>query len=184
MRRFIALPLSSEARRGAGRAVKVLQRGRWAMRWVAEVNRHLTLKFLGDQPLPRLDFSGIKPFELKFKGLGAFPDRLLPRSVWLGLKGDLKSFYRLAKLVNDEPVFPHITLGRTKPEMGRKQRLELGKIITKNRVLDIPQVWLVDRVAVYQSRLTPAGSVYTIKASYVFPGGGQSDPLSNLSHNR
>lgn len=164
------------------RVVKLLQRGRWPIRWEPEEKWHVTINFLGNQEPPPLDFSGIQPFELKLKGLGAFPDLLLPKTVWLGVKGDLKSFYKLAKKITDEPVRPHITLGRIKPEMGRKQRLELGKIIAKNRILNIPQTWLVDRVCLYDSRLTPGGSIYTIKASYVFPGGSQNCSVSHPGH--
>jgi 2'-5' RNA ligase len=116
-----------------------------------------------------------EPFELKFKGLGAFPDLLLPRTVWLGLKGDLKSFYRLAKSITDKTVQPHITLGKIKSEMGCKQRLELGKIISKNLTLDIPQTWFVDKVCVYESKLTDRVSTYQVKFSQRFEKQNQKD---------
>jgi len=44
----------------------------------------------------------IRPFQLGFKGLGSFPDLLVPRIVWLGVNGDLKSLHRLRKLVVGE----------------------------------------------------------------------------------
>ncbi len=170
MRLFIAFPLSDEARRAVKKAVKKLERGHWAVRWEPEEKWHLTLKFLGEvediesvTEQAEAACEDIAPFTLKFKGLGAFPDLLLPRTVWLGLKGDLKSFYKLSKKLSDEVIQPHITLGRIKPEMGRKERLELGKIISKNLTLDIPQTWFVDRVCVYESQLSEKGSSYRVK---------------------
>ena len=186
MRIFIALPLTDEDRRGVKKVVKYLERGRWAVAWEPEEKWHLTLAFLGEvsdiEPVLAAVASACKnmsPFTLKFKGLGAFPDLLLPKVVWLGLKGDLKSLYKLVKNLRgeldgagidfDHKVFrPHITLGRIKTSMSRKQRLELGKIISKNRILDIPQTWLVDKVVVYESRLTPSGSDYRICQEYGF----------------
>jgi 2'-5' RNA ligase len=182
MRLFIALPLSDQARRAVKKIVKKLERGHWAVSWEPEEKWHLTIDFLGEveklEPVIKKVESACQntePFELKFKGLGAFPDLLLPRTVWLGLKGDLKSFYKLTKSITDKTVHPHITLGRIKPEMGRRQRLELGKIITKNRILDIPQTWLVDRVCVYESKLTDRGSTYQVKFSQRFEKQNQKD---------
>ncbi len=192
MRLFIALPLDEEAKRGVAKVIKKLQRGYWPVAWVAEDKWHVTAAFCGEiqeekvEEVVKVVEAGVKeirPFTLGFKGLGAFPDLLLPRVIWLGLNGDLKSLYQLVKQIrtglkkaginfDEKTVRAHVTLGRIKETSSRKQRLELGKIITKNRVLDIPQKWLVEKVMVYD----------TIKSSYVIKGGSQLSFVSNFGN--
>jgi len=184
MRLFVGIPLDEEARRGVERIVKKLKRGHWPVRWEKAEKWHVTLAFLGDDKrdldsLSRLSSAvrkgvrEIKAFEVGFKGLGAFPDWFLPRIVWMGLKGDLKSMGRMYKKVREElekkgfefdrkPFRGHITLGRVKKDAKRKHRLELGKYLKKQRELEIPQKWLVDRVVIYESELGSEGSGYKV----------------------
>jgi len=114
-----------------------------------------------------------KQFELGLKGLGSFPDLLLPKIVWVSLKGDLMSLHRLAREIRLElekagidfqgsKFLPHVTFGRVKPEARRKERLEMGKEIGKMIKMEIPQRWVVDRVVVYESVLKPGGSEYKV----------------------
>jgi 2'-5' RNA ligase len=182
MRLFVGIPLDEEARRGVGKVVKKLKRGHWPVRWEKENKWHMTLAFVGEIEAGELGrvvravkrgAGGIKRFEVRFKGLGAFPGWLLPRIVWMGLKGDLKRMARVYKGVRGEleregfefdkkPFRGHITLGRVKKEAKRKHRLELGKYLKKQAELEIPQRWLVDRVVIYESQLGSAGSEYKV----------------------
>jgi len=185
MRLFVGIPLSEEARRGIVKAVKKIRRGHWLVKWQEPEKWHVTLAFLGEVKKERVKevveavsrgVEAVEAFEVRFKGWGGFPDWLLPRVIWLGLKGDLKSMARLQKRVRQEleekglefdkkPFKGHMTLGRVKPEMKRKQRLELGKYLKKKRELEIPQKWWVDKVEVYESRLKTEGAEYKVVAS-------------------
>lgn len=182
MRLFVGIPLDEEARRGVEKVVKKLKRGHWPVRWEKPEKWHVTVAFLGNDKLALKSLAslssavkrgvrGIEPFEIRLKGLGSFPDLVLPRVVWLGLKGDLKSMARIYKGVREElrklklefdekPFRPHVTLGRVSKEAKRKQRLELGKYLQKHREMKILQQWRVDRVVIYESRLKPSGSEY------------------------
>jgi 2'-5' RNA ligase len=193
MRVFIGLPLDKEARRGVEKEIKHLQRGHWPVRWEKEANWHSTVAFLGsieEDLLEKLKQAvkrgagGIRPLKLEFKGWGSFPDLFLPRVVVLMLKGDLKQLFKLVKQIRSEldkvgiaydtkPFRAHLTVGRVEKWAKRKQRIELGKILSKNRNLEIPQQWLVDRAVVYESRPTSEGSEYHELASITFAGTGR-----------
>jgi 2'-5' RNA ligase len=180
MRLFVGIPLDEEARRGVEKVVKKLKRGHWPVKWEKPEKWHVTVAFLGELTETEIDkvikavekgVRGIKPFEIRLKGLGSFPDLVLPRVVWLGLKGDLKNMARIYKGVREElrklklefdekPFRAHVTLGRVSKEARRKQRLELGKYLQKHREMKIWQQWRVEKVAVYESRLKPSGSEY------------------------
>jgi len=123
----------------------------------------------------------ISPFEISFKGLGCFPDYDQPRVIWLGLKGDLKSLAKLQKNVCAEIIkiaeslydctpkrilmglrrsfSAHITLGRIKKARFREKR-EIGRQLKKLRICDLQSKTLIDRVVIYESKLSRLGSRY------------------------
>lgn len=114
---------------------------------------------------------GIESFTVAFKGLGGFPDLVLPQVIWVGLKGDLKSLAKIYKEVrselkqlgftlDDKPFVPHVTLGRIRRDTRMKQRQEIGKQLDKLRKMNIAQQLMVNRVVVYESKLTRVGSDY------------------------
>jgi RNA 2',3'-cyclic 3'-phosphodiesterase len=117
---------------------------------------HLSLKFLGDITVSKVNdllekmrsaVEGIAPFDLTFKGLGAFPKPDNPRVIWIGVIAP-ENLELIAKRIEDgcadlgfkkeeRPFSPHITLSRVKfvrdrqglPELfGSFQATEFGKI--------------------------------------------------------
>ena len=182
MRIFVGMPLDEEASRGVEKAIKEIKRGHWPVRWESKEKWHTTAAFMGDLESEEVKLAvkavkegvrGVRPFELRFKGWGGFPDLFLPGVVWLGLKGDLRSMHRLVKQIRNEldkaglvfdkkPFRGHMTIGRVERLAKRKQRLELGRYLKKKRQLSIEQRWLVDKAVVYESRLGSAGSDYRV----------------------
>jgi len=182
MRVFVGVLLDKEAGRGVEKVINKVRRGHWPVRWVDKEKWHVTMAFVGQGSKSKVEqvvgavrkgAKEIKPFEVGFKGLGAFPDLFLPRVVWMGLKGDLKSMFGLVKGVREElervsiefdkkPFRSHVTVGRVERLAKRKQRLELGKYLQKKRQLDVPQQWRVDRVVVYESKMGSVGFEYRI----------------------
>ena len=103
-----------------------------------EADAHLTLAFLGE--VDHADLASVcravaeasapfSPFELRIRGLGAFPDPARPRVVWAGIEGDLETLGALQRaLVSglskagyrpaDDRFHPHVTLGRVKGGRG------------------------------------------------------------------
>lgn len=100
------------------------------LRWTPPRNWHLTLRFLGNVPAPRipqlttaLAEVAFAPFTLAVGRAGAFPARGAPRVVWLGLARGAKECAALAGAINaalaplgfapeGRPFAPHLTLAR------------------------------------------------------------------------
>ncbi|HXV18915.1 MAG TPA: RNA 2',3'-cyclic phosphodiesterase [Candidatus Omnitrophota bacterium] len=176
-RLFIAVDLTEEIRRELGALIGSLKRLGADVRWSPENNLHLTLKFLGDTPETRIGeivealgviASGRAPFSASFGGLGAFPDTKNPRILWAGLVSGLTEMndlalavetrmFRLGFAKEERPFSPHLTLGRVRTS---GNTASLSQVIENSGYrLDLQLV--VDHVTLYQSVLTPGGSVYS-----------------------
>src|SRR5688572_22175594 len=93
IRTFIAVEISPSV---TGRAAQLIDRLRVAaaeVNWVHTPHLHLTLKFLGDVPdtetpdicrVVQQVAAQFEPFEVTFRGVGAFPDIHKPRTLWIG----------------------------------------------------------------------------------------------------
>lgn len=187
MRVFIALDLTSEARREIEKFLKRLEKKHWKVKWEKPEKVHLTLAFLGSIKEEKLDLikktcqqvtKVTASFIVSFKGFGCFPDFDFPRLVWLGLKGDLKSLASLQKKLRDQlkdlgfktekrPFKPHLTLGRIKRARVRERR-EIGRQIKALRKIDFKSQWLVDKLVLYESKCLPEGSVYKKIKEFTF----------------
>ena len=113
--------------------------------------------------------SAVKPFELRFAGVGAFPKPESPRVVFLGStdepKGSISKLHDLleAELVDmglprDGQRFkPHLTLARVRAQ---DKIGELTEVISRFNDFEAG-VSLVEEMSVYLSELTSSGPVYT-----------------------
>ena len=147
------------------------------VKWVKPENMHLTLLFFGSISLEELDrikevlsnsIPGIKPFSIRLKSLGTFPDPSRPRVLWVGVREGSDSLESLYKRVRDSLKFmkikeaerefhPHLTLGRFKsPRVNRELRSLLGEYRDFEFGEDV-----VDRVILFKSDLKPDGPIYT-----------------------
>src|SRR5260370_29025264 len=113
--------------------------------WSREENLHLTLKFLGDTPVSRIEAllqaakraaSNAVPFELIVSGAGAFPPRGQPRVLWIGIEDLSGQLRKLQQALENEcgkqgfaldlrPLQPHLTLARPLRPQGSRQLPEL-----------------------------------------------------------
>lgn len=146
-----------------------------AVRWVRPEAIHLTLRFLGNVQIDKLDdisrgidqvASQTSPFSLTLDKLGCFPNPRRPRVIWIGLAGDIEQLETLQNSVEvmlspmgweleKRGFHPHLTLGRVKDS--RKvieARLPWGEVLARGR---IP----VEEMHLIQSQLNPGGAVYT-----------------------
>lgn len=106
------------------------------------------------------------PFDLTFDGLGFFPERGSPRVLWLGIREGFDELRRIhtALLERDlrraqseranEPFTPHLTLARFRDRVRRPKVAEIARIPASAGPTRI------DRVTLYESRLSPAGPTY------------------------
>jgi 2'-5' RNA ligase len=142
--------------------------------WVAPASLHVTLRFLGEVPdseIPHLrdafaDPFDLAPFEVEWRGLGAFPLPRHPKALWMGVVRGAGQLGRLEAEVSSrlngtvatvtQPFRPHLTLGRIKiPGAG----IDWTKVLQNVDVRGVTS--LVDHVTLYQSRLSAKGPQYT-----------------------
>ena len=144
------------------------------VRWVAEGNWHVTLKFLG--PCEQSRLNGIcsmmlkavpfLPFRLEIGGIGAFPSNRSARIIWVGA-GDIDGRAREVHRVLDRAAVrygiarekrrysPHVTVGRAR----KKPVLIPVEMVERYRdtiTMD------VDHVLLFKSELTRSGAVYSV----------------------
>lgn len=183
-RMFIAIELPDNLVRAIEKLQNSLRRaipGR-AAKWVSPEGIHLTLKFLGDVQVSRIDevvremraaLEGHQSFYLNVEGLGCFPNLRNPRVLWLGLTGGVRELAALQNDIEqfvaplgfpteDRPFHPHLTLARTAREARRDEIAAIGQ--AAERGVGTLGGWRVDGVSLMRSQLRPSGAVYTQEA--------------------
>ena len=184
-RLFIAVDLDGRTRAAVAQIAATLRERtpfaapagtiRLRVTWVPADRLHLTVEFLGEvesdveqrttavlgEPIP------IAPFDLSFDGLGMFPESGPPRVLWLGIGGglaDLKRLHvslreRLSLAADSRDGFnPHLTLARFRDRARRSDLREIAGV----KAFAGP--CRIDRVTLYESRLSPSGPAYTALA--------------------
>jgi 2'-5' RNA ligase len=155
------------------------------IRWSDPGQFHLTLRFIGE--VAQGEFYEIgealvhvrhAPFELALKGLGQFPPRGAPHTLWVGVDdptGALASLRRRieraladAGLDPERRKFtPHVTLGRFQ---GLPADERLASYFFRRNLFRTDR-FPVSSFALYASQLRPEGSLYTLEAEYDFVTG-------------
>jgi 2'-5' RNA ligase len=182
LRTFIAIRLDAELEENLGRTQDRLreQMAPRSVRWVRPGGIHLTLKFLGDTPLDKVDEVKVAlvraagqgaPFTFSVAGLGCFPNARRPRVVWVGLDEPTGALARLREAVEAEvaplgfpterrPFSPHLTLGRVNRRASKSEVREIGQVVAASMVGQIDEM-TVTLVSYIKSDLRPTGAVYT-----------------------
>jgi 2'-5' RNA ligase len=151
-------------------------------RWVRPENLHVTLKFIGEVSPTKLEgirdaLSAIRsdaPVEIKFRGLGFFPNEQHPRVLWAGLDasanlpplaGDIDGALETQGIALERrPFTPHLTLARIEPP-GLHEKLRAA--IQKNGAREFGS-FQTREFYLIESKLKPSGAEYTTLASYPF----------------
>lgn len=172
MRVFLALEISPTVKEYLQGIIKIMASRITGVRWVKSEGQHITLKFFGELDeamvenirtrLLSID-DKFEPFEATIKGIDAFPNKRRARVIVVTLEKGVD----IAKAIfNDIEVAllplgfegekrdytPHITLGRRKEQSPILER-------------DIPDLngmrFIVDRLVMFRSTLTPQGAIYS-----------------------
>lgn len=127
---FIALAPPDDAKNELAHALSPAYAACPDLRWNRIEDWHITLAFLGEQPVqvaqrlrsPLADLAAARPsLELSLFGGGHFDERVL----WSGIEGELKQLHELAGAVRarirdcgvafaERPLRPHLTLARAR----------------------------------------------------------------------
>ncbi|HEV7675678.1 MAG TPA: RNA 2',3'-cyclic phosphodiesterase [Candidatus Angelobacter sp.] len=172
MRIFIALDIPAEIR---ARLREYMERARLLApeaRWARVEGLHVTLKFVGhvdDGVVQQIKsaLASIKaaPFEVKFAGIGFFPNPKAARVFWAGVDGG-ENLPRLASTIDaaleklgfpreTKPYHPHLTLARTSVRPLRELQPLLADPPPQFGTMTAREFFL------YQSQLQKGGSKYT-----------------------
>ena len=132
MRAFLAFEVSREVVQSLLVAEEELRKTRADQKVVAVENLHFTVKFLGEVPddtvkeiEKRLSGLTLSSFEVRVRGVGAFPDIRRPRVVWAGVSPESAEAINTAASAflgalegvgrpDDHEFHPHITLSRVR----------------------------------------------------------------------
>ncbi len=157
------------------------------IKWVRPQNMHLTLIFFGNIGLKDVDrindtildsVSSMRPFYIKLKSIGVFPNPSRPRVLWIGVDDgykDLESLYNniigplkgIGFKPENRDFHPHLTLGRFK-----SNRMEniINNYLEKYKDFEFGEKF-VDRIALFKSELRSSGAVYTKLRDILFKEG-------------
>ena len=172
MRVFLALEISPTVKEYLQGIIKIMASRITGVRWVKSEGQHITLKFFGELDEAMVENirtrllsieDKFEPFEATIKGIDAFPNKRRARVIVVTLEKGVD----IAKAIfNDIEVAllplgfegekrdytPHITLGRKKEQSPILER-------------DIPDLngmrFIVDRLVMFRSTLTPQGAIYS-----------------------
>ncbi|MBT3338599.1 MAG: RNA 2',3'-cyclic phosphodiesterase [Anaerolineae bacterium] len=181
VRVFIAVEIPPHLKEKLHQETESLRReiNRPLVRWVPVENIHLTLKFLGEKPLSKLDalkeslaeeVAHHAPFEISIRNLGVFASFSRPRVIWAGVGEDngkllslQKSVERAASRMGSVPekkrFSAHLTLARVKQGIVQSERENIRTIIEANQRLNFGRIQ-VNSIHLFESQLKPTGAVY------------------------
>ena len=187
MRLFVAVNLPADERRSIYQAMAPLRDLGAPVKWVAEENLHVTLRFLGEVPEEQAGPIGeslaqavtaVRPFDVTLGGVGAFPDLGDPRVLWLGVE----RHPALELLANDvektlqgfgfepelRPFQPHLTIGRLKKDAARHSARGLE---APAREMAYSGMVAVEAIDLMVSKPGPGGSAYRVLRHASLDGG-------------
>ncbi len=147
MRLFIAINLPDAEKTRLTQALHAVAALDLPARWVESDSLHITLKFLGEVPQPRLPAvaaalaeaaAGAAAFAVALSGFGAFPSLARPSILWVGvqagpdmaeLHGRIEAAYAPLGFPPDERAFrPHITVARVRKDGRIRDRQAMDRM--------------------------------------------------------
>ncbi|HEY1866415.1 MAG TPA: RNA 2',3'-cyclic phosphodiesterase [Candidatus Acidoferrales bacterium] len=196
MRLFVALDIPEAVREALSALTKRFQGTCAEARWVRLAGAHVTLKFIGEVPAEQVEriraalgqVRARESIELRFAGLGFFPNARRPRVFWAGvntrearaaasleatgsalgrLAADVEKALAPVGIAPEKREFnPHITLAR----FNSAKRLDtLSAAASKLADSEFGSATATE-FHLYRSVLKPTGAEYTRLETYPFSG--------------
>jgi len=146
--------------------------------WVKRQNHYLTLIFFYEinpkqaksaAEILKEKNAGKTIIELKTSDLGAFPSLDSPRTLWVGLTGNLDELQIINQNLREKlasqkipfdpkPFVPHLTLGRLR-KMKTWQRKKISRILKQFLLKEKPK-FRIKQISLIKSQLTSQGPIY------------------------
>lgn len=181
MRIFLAVFPPPETQQLVRGAIDSVRRPGDGVSWVRRDNLHYTLRFLGEIGADGLRrageaaaeaAAGQPAFDVVLGAAGAFPNPSRARVLWVGLSEGEAPFVALAQRLEAalerrgfererRGFTPHLTIGRVR-EPGTSWDERLARV--PSLAAEPAARFRVGSIAVVQSQLDPAGSIYRVVA--------------------
>lgn len=182
MRLFVALEIPRTVRDNLAILIDELRKIGPKARWLRPETIHVTLKFIGEAPSERLPeirstLANVRSggaVELRFRGLGTFPNAKRPAVLWAGIEAspnlqelaaDIESSLEPLGFPRERRAYvPHLTLARFQPPhipealraaISERNDREFGAFETS-------------QFALFESKLKSSGAEHTALASFLF----------------
>ena len=178
MRCFIAIDLPEEIHTALTRQQAefrgALARHDADARWTRPEGIHLTLKFLGHVPEPKVEavieslasLGEFDRFSIEVRGLGFFPGPHRPRVFWVGVEappaldalvtGVEGAMEKLGFAPEQRDFTPHLTLARFKTP---RPQPAIEKLVAERAALSLGK-FEVSEFFLFESKLSPHGAEY------------------------
>jgi 2'-5' RNA ligase len=185
IRTFIAINIPDHVREAIDGFQKKLKEYSADVKWVRPESIHITLKFLGDVEIGRIDkmahavqdaVNDVEPFTISVSGVGTFPNDRRPRVLWVGVQEGAETLSDLAKKIDHALS----TMGFEKEKRKYSAHLTLGRVRSPNyidkTVRDMRSMgfesesFAVGSIEVMKSQLLKTGAVYTALHHIKFKG--------------
>lgn len=177
IRTFIAIKITDSIRERIGEFQSRLRQPRGNVKWIRPKSIHITLKFLGDVEVERIEeisqvvekaVDGVGSFTISVGGVGAFPNERRPRVLWIGVDegGDILSdlasridmaLSQLGFEKEKRKYSAHLTIGRVRSPKGIESTIK-----TMYSEGFKAESFEVSEIDVMKSQLLPTGAVYTV----------------------
>jgi len=189
-RTFIAIEFPHEIRARVAAHIKQLRQALpdVSASWNREENLHLTLKFLGDVPVTKIEelsravaaaTSQIESFTITVAGCGTFPARGKPNVLWIGIEDPSSRLARLHQHLEDNcakanfnrearTFHPHLTIARLRRPHGARELAELHR-----REAFTPQAFTVTEIVGFKSELLSKGAQHSALFRHPLRAGAQ-----------
>lgn len=176
---FVAVDISAEAKARVVNLTSEMRREFPDLRvgWEKPEKLHLTIKFLGDIEHDHLDSLQkavdetaklLSPFLLELQGTGCFPSPKKAKILWTGIHDPANGLRNLYETLEETAAGygftkesrsfkPHLTIARLRePE-------KAGRLTEKFLQAELePVSFEVSNIVIYESKLQPTGSVYSV----------------------
>ncbi|MFC1981880.1 RNA 2',3'-cyclic phosphodiesterase [Chloroflexota bacterium] len=179
IRSFIAIELPDELKQKLGQLeARLKSDNQLRLKWVNPDSIHMTLKFLGNIAVDRIDeitsameraAQTVPPFRLEVKDLGAFPSLKRIQIVWVGMCGELDKLGQLQQGIESNlehlgfvpesrPFTAHLTLARLRTQAPLDDRQRFGQLLSDTSFH--AGTIKVDAISLMRSQLTREGAIY------------------------
>ena len=181
VRTFLCIPISNEIRSKKSMLYSTFEDSKSTINWVKNSNLHLSIKFIGQTPETSVSeiidnissiTSNIEPFKIDIKGTGCFPINIRPKTLWLGVSGELKpledlvlkvenKLFKIGFSKEEKQFIPHITIARI--PYPQKDTPDINTFLKSSYDVIGLQV---NQIQFFSSELLSNGAVYSLLKTF------------------